>query len=322
MTINIGIIGASNIAGKIIRAGTLHGKNYRFAAVAARSLEKAEAFAEAHGIKKAYGSYTNLLADTDLDAVYITLPNHLHVPASLEAMEAGKHVIVEKPISTTRAELAPLMEATNRHPNLKVMEAFMYRFHPQWTAIKTLLAEGRIGTLRSVDAHFSYLNTDIGNIRNAYPLDEGGGALYDIGCYGISVARFLFGEDPIAVSGTMQIDPDLGVDTLTVATLEFPSGLSSFTCSSRAFRHQHVRIVGTEGIIDVPWPFNPDAATESRFTITHAEGVEDIIMPPADHYRLQFEAFATSIEESGPVPISLSDSAANLQVIEEIIAAE
>lgn len=319
MTVHIGILGASNIAGKIITSGALEGKNYSISAVASRSLEKAQAFADKFAVPKAFASYEDMLASADIDAVYITLPNHLHVEASIHALGAGKHVLVEKPVAPTAAELSKLMAASTRHATLKVMEAFMYRFHPQWSAIKRLIAERRIGRLKAVDTHFSYMNRDPANIRNAYPLTAGGGVLYDIGCYGISVARLLYGEEAESTTSSMEMDETGTVDVLTAAVMKFPSGVGTFTCSSRAERYQHVRIVGEKGIINVPWPFNPEAGVPASFTVTDAQGSEQISVPISNQYRFQFEAFADAILSDTPPVISLEDSLANLRTIEAII---
>lgn len=319
MAIRIGILGASNIAGKVIASGALEGENYSVSAVASRTLAKAEAFAGKYGVPTAFASYEDMLASADVDAVYITLPNHLHVEASMHALEAGKHVLLEKPAAPTTDELQNLIGASSKHTKLKVMEAFMYRFHPQWSAIKGLITAGSIGKLRAVDTHFSYMNRDAGNIRNAYPLSAGGGVLFDIGCYGISVARLLYGEEAKSVTASLELDETGTVDVLTSAVMKFPSGLATFTCSSRAERYQHVRIVGEEGVIEVPWPFNPEAGKPANFSITDARGTEQISVPASNQYKLQFEGFAEAILTDKPVAVSLDDSLANLKTIEAII---
>ena len=192
-------------------------------AIASRDLAHAQkSVASQLGIEKAFGSYEELLADADVDAVYIPLPNHMHVPWTLRAIEAGKHVLCEKPIALTAVEAQELVDAAAAHPQLKVMEAFMYRFHPQWLTARQLVRDGRIGELRTIHTDFSYFNDDPRNIRNK--VEMGGGALMDIGCYPISLSRFIFGEEPARVLGDTSRDPETEVDILTSAVLEFDVG--------------------------------------------------------------------------------------------------
>ena len=206
------------------------------------------------GIEKAYGSYQELLADRNVDAVYIPLPNHLHVRWSMRALSAKKHVLCEKPIGLSVAEAEQLAGAAAAHPKLKVMEAFMYRFHPQWQAARQFVREGRIGQLRTIHTHFSYYNDDPQNIRNQ--ADIGGGALMDIGCYPISLSRFIFDAEPQRVLGHIERDPALEIDRLVSAVLEFFQGTSTFTCSTQLVPHQRVNIFGTSGRIEIEIPFN------------------------------------------------------------------
>src|SRR5260221_12050118 len=171
------------------------------AAVASRDLKKAQAAAAQLGIPKAYGSYEELLADPEIDAIYNPLPNHLHVPWSIKALQASKHVLCEKPIALTSAEGQTLVDVARQYPHLKVMEAFMYRFHPQWQRARQLVLEGDIGELQTTQSFFFYYLDDPNNIRNRD--DVGGGGMLDIGCYTVSLARFIFGAEPNHVFGTV-----------------------------------------------------------------------------------------------------------------------
>src|ERR1700732_4905227 len=223
-----GVLGVANIAVKKVLPAMQRGEWCQIAAIASRDLEKAERAAKELGIAKAYGSYEELLADPEIEAVYNPLPNHLHVPWSIKAAEAGKHVLCEKPLSLTVAEARKLLAVRDRI-GVKIGEAFMVRTHPQWLRARQLVASGRIGQLRSALGFFSYFNNDPSNIRNIP--EYGGGALMDIGCYPITTSRFMFGEEPSRVLGLLERDPQMEVDRLSSALLAFPSGQSSFTCS-------------------------------------------------------------------------------------------
>jgi predicted dehydrogenase len=179
-------------------------------AIASRNEAQAKQTAAALNIPKAYGSYEALLKDADIDAVYIPLPNHLHVPWAIKALAANKHVLCEKPIGLTAAEAKQLQQAASQKPQLKIMEAFMYRFHPQWQQIKKIMQDGTIGELKTIESFFSYYNTDANNIRNQK--DIGGGGLMDIGCYCISLSRFIFDAEPESVLGNIDLDPQSQTD--------------------------------------------------------------------------------------------------------------
>src|SRR6202453_2619747 len=225
-----GVLGVANIAVKKVLPAMQRGEWCQIAAIASRDLKKAETAAKEVGIAKAYGSYEELLADPQIEAIYNPLPNQLHVPWSIKAAEAGKHVLCEKPISLTVAEARSLLEVQQR-TGVTIGEAFMVRSHPQWLRTRELIASGRIGSLHSIQGFFSYFNTDPKNIRNIP--ECGGGGLMDIGCYPINTSRFLFDEEPMRVSGLIERDPTSKVDRLPSAILDFPSGHATFTCSTQ-----------------------------------------------------------------------------------------
>ncbi|MFL5811871.1 MAG: Gfo/Idh/MocA family protein, partial [Flavisolibacter sp.] len=218
-------------------------------AIASSNKDRLEAEAMRLGIPKTYDSYDGLLNDPDIDAVYIPLPNHLHVPWALKALRANKHVLCEKPIAISAAEAKQLLEASGKKPEMKIMEAFMYRFHPQWKKAKQLVDEGRVGDLRYVQSFFSYFNIDPNNIRNR--IEVGGGAMMDIGCYCISFARYVFGKEPKRVFGTVEFDPVLKTDRLASGILDFETGTSGFTCSTQLMPYQRVNILGTDGRMEI-----------------------------------------------------------------------
>jgi predicted dehydrogenase len=290
-------------------------------AIASRDLGRAEAAASELGLARAHGSYEELLADPDVDAVYIPLPNHLHAEWTIAAARAGKHVLCEKPLAMTAADAERMIEVCEAEGVL-LMEAFMYRLHPTWEAVRELTASGRIGELRAVQSWFSYFNDDPSDIRNIR--EAGGGALFDIGCYSVNLSRMLFGAEPVRVEGSVSRDPKMGIDVLTSGILEFATGVATFTASIRAEPDQRVHIYGTQGRISVEIPFNIPADLPTRVFVT--SGGEPPVRPhtdvltfePADPYAIQGERFAAAALDGGPVPTPPSDAVANLRVIEEL----
>jgi predicted dehydrogenase len=283
-------------------------------AIASRDQGRAAAAAERLGIPRAYGSYEELLDDPDIDAVYNPLPNHLHVPWSVRALEAGKHVLCEKPLARNVAEAMILVEAGQRHPALKVMEAFMYKFHPQWQKVRSLVQEGAIGELRTVATTFAYFLDDGANIRNMSAI--GGGGLLDIGCYAISVPRLLFNSEPVRLVATLEFDPSFETDRLDSAILEFRQGTATFTCSTQLDSFQRVTVHGTSGSIEVEIPFNAPTDRPCKLFFRHGGELEEILIDTCDQYALQADAFAEAILWNQPVPVSLDDAVANMKVIE------
>ncbi len=318
--ISWGILGAAKIGLTKVIPALQRSQFGTVAAIASRDASKATSAAATLAIPRTHSSYEALLADPAIDAVYIPLPNHLHVPWSLRALEAGKHVLCEKPLALTSAEARQLIDAAARFPHLKIMEAFMYRFHPQWIRARELVAAGAIGELRHVHSFFSYFNVDAANIRNR--ADIGGGALMDIGCYCVSFARTLFASEPIRVRSLVDRDPTFGTDRLTSALLEFDRGTASLTCSTQLSPYQRANIFGAAGRIEIEIPVNapPDRPTRLWLHPNHAPA-EEIAFPAVDQYTLQADAFARAILDDAPVPAPLTDAVANMRVIESIFAA-
>lgn len=288
------------------------------ASIASREPAAAQAAAQRLGIPRVHDSYEALLADPAIDAIYNPLPNHLHVPWSIRALEAGKHVLCEKPIGLDTGEARTLLAAAQRFPRLKIMEAFMYRHHPQWQGAKRLIAQGGIGTLRTVQAFFSYSNLDPKNIRNDAAM--GGGGMMDIGCYCISLARFLFEAEPVRVHGIAEIDPAFGVDRLASGLLEFPTGTATFTCATQLAAYQRVNIFGTEGRIEIEIPFNAPPDRPTRIFYERAGTTNPLTFPACNQYSIQGDLFARAILDDTPVPTPLEDALANLRVIEDLLA--
>jgi predicted dehydrogenase len=316
-----GVLGAAKIGVKKVIPAMQKGEWSTVAAIASRDLRKAKEAAGALGIPRAYGSYEELLKDPEIEAVYIPLPNHLHVPWSIRAAEAGKHVLCEKPISVTAAEARTLVAVRDR-TGVKIGEAFMVRVHPQWLRTRELVRSGAIGPLRSVQGYFSYFNRDPANIRNV--AEYAGGSLYDVGCYPIFTSRFMFGEEPTRASGILDRDPDFKVDRLTSAILDFPSGQAVFTCATQVCAYQRMNFIGTTGRIEVEIPFNapPDRACRIAVDAGGDLSGADIRweeFPVCDQYTLQGDAFSRAIREGGPAPVPVEDAARNMAVIEAII---
>lgn len=293
-------------------------------AIASRDGEVARRVAAELGIPAAHSSYEAMLADPDVDAVYIPLPNHLHKPWTIAAARAGKHVMCEKPLALTADDAEEMIEACDRE-GVRLMEAFMYRVHPSWVAVRELVASGRIGRLTAVQSWFSFYNDDPSNIRNI--LDAGGGALYDIGCYNVSLSRMLFGGEPTGLTAAITRDPATGIDAVTSAILEFGDGVATFTCSIRAEDDQRVEIYGTRGRVSIGIPFNipPDRPTVVRVAAGGdppvAPDVETLTFEPADPYTIEADAFAAAVLDGAPLPFPTDDAVANLRVIEAIFRA-
>ncbi|WP_445664662.1 Gfo/Idh/MocA family protein [Fodinibius sp. AD559] len=311
-----GVLGTANIAVEKVIPAIKEDKHSLIEAISSRSKEKAERTAKKLSIPKFYGSYDELLDDSDIDAVYIPLPNHLHLPWSVKALEAGKHVLCEKPIAMDADETEKLLSVAEKYPDLKVMEAFMYRHHPQWEKAYELVHNREIGNLQTIEIFFSYYNTDPDDIRNQ--VETGGGALMDIGCYAISLSRFLFEREPTDIHSRMKKDDDLKVDYLTSAIMDFQKGTATFTCSTQSSSHQHVHICGTEGRIFMPLPFSPPIDRSSRIFLHSGSDEKVMKFPVENQFVIQSELFAKAILYDREVPISLEDSHANMKAIDMV----
>jgi predicted dehydrogenase len=317
-----GVLGAANIAVKKVIPAMQRSDLCEIAALASRDLEKARRFAVELGIPKAYGSYDELLTDPEIEAIYNPLPNHLHVPLSIKAAEAGKHVLCEKPIALNALEARELLQVRDR-TGVKIEEAFMVRTSPQWTKVRELVDAGRVGEVRSVAGHFSYDNPDPENVRNV--AEFGGGGLMDIGCYMILFSRLIFQDEPKRVVGLIQEDLATRTDVLTSALLDFPQGQASFTCSTRMTPFQRFQIMGTRGRIEVQIPVNAPPDRASRILIDDGSdlfgaGAEIIEFEICDQYTIQGDLFSRSIRENQhqKAVMSLEESIRNMAVIDAI----
>ena len=318
-----GVLGVAAIATKKVIPGMQKSERAEVAAIASRDQSRAREAADRLGIPRAYGSYEELLADPAIDAIYNPLPNHLHVPWTAKAAEAGKHVLCEKPIALSAMEAADLIRVRDRM-RVKIGEAFMVRTHPQWLRAKEIAGSGEIGDLRAIVSEFSYFNRDPRNIRNIP--ECGGGAMMDIGCYPITMSRFFFDREPARVSALIERDPEMGIDRLSSGLLDFAPGHALFTCSTQMVPFQRMKVFGTKGRIELEIPYNIPPDRPSRIYIDDGSrlaglGARVEEFPICDQYTTQADAFSKAIQEDGEVPVTLEDAIANMLVIEAVLRA-
>ena len=315
--LNWGILSTAKIGIEKVIPAMQQGKLSEIVAIASRTHESAREAAKNLKIPKAFGSYQDLLDDTSIDAVYIPLPNHMHVPWTIKALAANKHVLCEKPIALTATEAKELLKETEKFPHLKVMEAFMYRHHPQWIQALELINGGGIGMVKTVHSFFSYYNDDPENIRNM--VDIGGGGLMDIGCYCISLARLIFDEEPQRVFGKIEYDPGFETDRICSGILDFGQGTSTFTCSTQLVPYQRVNVFGTKGRIEIEIPFNSPPDKPCKILFQNNEKIEEIEIKICDQYTIQGDLFSLSVLKNEKVPTPIEDAVENMKVLEAVI---
>jgi len=311
-----GILSTAKIGREKMIPAMQAGKLCEVVAIASRNGEQGKLVADKLKIPVVYDAYEKLLSDPQIDAVYIPLPNHLHVEWTIKALNAGKHVLCEKPIGLSSAEAVQLLLSAQQSPGLKVMEAFMYRLHPQWQLAKKMATDGTIGELKTIQSFFSYYNADPVNIRNQKKM--GGGGMMDIGCYCVSLARFIFGEEPLRVSGHVEFDPVLETDRMASGILDFSGGTATFTCSTQLAPYQRVNILGTKGRIEIDIPFNAPTDRPARVWLHTQDSAEEIILDTANQYTIQCDLFSNAILNNEPVPTPLGDAVNNMKVIEAV----
>jgi predicted dehydrogenase len=318
-----GVLGVARIAVNRVIPAMQQGSLSEVVGIASRDRSRAEEAARQLGIPKAYGSYEEMLADPEIEAVYNPLPNHLHVPVSIQAAEAGKHVLCEKPIGLHVSDALRLVEARDR-TGVVIGEAFMIVSHPQWVRTLELVRSGRIGQMRYAVGAFGYYKDDFTDIR--FVRNWGGGALLDIGCYPIKTSRMVFGEEPVRVAATLERHPETGIDSLTSAILEYPSGHCVFSCGMLVAGNQSMQFFGSKGRIEIEVPYNARPGGASRIRIDDGRdpfggGLEVEEFPPSDQYTLQGDAFSRAIREGGPPPNPLEEAVRNMAVIDAVFRA-
>ncbi|SCY94793.1 Gfo/Idh/MocA family protein [Microvirga guangxiensis] len=314
-----GILSTAKIGRTKVVPGMMKSPLCDVVAVASRNETSAKAMAQDLGIPKAYGSYEALLADPDIEAIYNPLPNHLHVPLTLMAASAGKHVLCEKPIAITAQEAEQLKEASSR---VLIAEAFMVRHHPQWQHARSLIQEGSIGEVRAIQVLFSYFNTDPSNIRNVAGI--GGGGLLDIGCYAVVAGRYFFDAEPARVVALEDLDPAFGVDRMTSALMDFGAGRhATFTVSTQLVPYQRIQVLGTKGRIEIEIPFNAPPDQPTRIFLDNGamhggRSAQTIEFPVTDQYQLQGEAFSRAVREAEPLGYGIEDALKNMRILDTL----
>ena len=316
-----GILSTANIGIKRVIPAILSGERGVISAIASRSASRAAEIAARFAIPRSHGSYEALLNDSSIDAIYNALPNHLHVEWTVKALNAGKHVLCEKPLGIRASQTQAIVEARDRSQK-QVIEAFMVRHHPQWHRARELVRAGRIGTVRNIQSAFLFTVLDPNNVRNQAEL--GGGALYDVGCYPLVTARYVFGGEPTRVIALIHRDAKLGVDTLSSGLLEFPGGGQLvFSSALRLAAYQRVTILGTDGRIEMPVPFTPAKDLACRITIDSGaslDGASAVFedFPAVDQYALQCDAAAAVFLGETRQEFPIEDGIANMRVIDAL----
>ena len=316
-----GVISTAKIGTEKVIPAMQRGELCDIVAIASRDQARARETADGLGIPKAYGSYEELLADPEIEAIYNPLPNHMHVPWSIKAAEAGKHVLCEKPVSLTADEARTLVEARDR-TGVLITEAFMVRSHPQWLRVRELIRGGRIGELRAVQGFFSYFKLDPDNIRNK--ADIGGGGIYDIGCYPVVGARFVFEAEPRRVVALIDRDPGMKIDRLTSAILDFGEGRqATFTCSTQCVPYQRMQFFGTEGRIAIRIPFNAPPGEVCQIFLDDGSELGDASQtveefPVVDQYAIQGDLFSRHVRTGEPVEFPLEDAVENMKILDAL----
>ena len=314
-----GVLGAANIALNKVIPGMQKGLYSSIDAIASRSAEKAAEAAQSLGIPRSYGNYEDLLADPQIDAVYIPLPNHLHVPWSIRAAEAGKHVLCEKPIALTAVEAEKLIDAREKY-KVKIQEAFMVATYPQWLKAREIVSSGKLGEILVYQCGFSYNNQGAEQSWNSP--ECGGGGLLDIGCYPVVTSRFLLGIEPKRVVAAIEYDPDYKVDRLVSALLDYGSVQAQFFCSTQMVPFQSVQILGSRGRLEIEIPYNAPVDRPCQLFLTQGDlykrDLITISIKECDQYTIQGDCFSKAILEDHPQPIPLEDSVQNMRIIDSI----
>ena len=321
--LRFGVLGAAKIAREKVIPPLMQAERCEVVALASRDAARASEVAGGLGIARSHGSYEELLADPGVDAIYNPLPNHMHVPWTIKAAEAGKHVLCEKPIGLNAAECARLIEVRDR-TGVMIQEAFMVRTHPQWLRARELVRNGRIGELKAIRGHFSYFLTDAGNVRNV--AEWGGGGLLDIGCYPITTSRFVTGLEPARVAAIIERDPQSGIDRLGTAILDYGTVQCCFQYGTQLVPRQTMEFFGTKARLVVEVPFNAPNDVPCRLTLYEGPGLGDVALetieiPACDQYGIMGDAFAAAILDGTPQPVPLEDSLANMKVIDAVFRA-
>lgn len=314
-----GVLSTAKIGLQSVIPALQKGRYAEVTAIASRSLPKAEVAAASLGIEKAYGSYEELLADPNVDAIYNPLPNNMHLDWNLKSMEAGKHLLCEKPLGLSEEEVEEMIEARDKY-GLKAGEAFMTKSHPQWADTRQRIHRGEIGTPCLIQGAFTYYNVDPRNIRNIPAM--GGGGMWDIGCYCITMSRFVFEEEPTRVVASMVMDPEFGTDKLGSVIMDFPSGQAHFGVSTQAALFQRMQILGDKGHMEVRIPYTPPIDQSTFIDQDNGnylpQGITRHEYDTVNQYTLMGDDFSLAILKNGEVPVSFEDALNNTRVLKAV----
>jgi len=322
-TVKWGIISTADIGMKKVIPAMLKSPLIEVVGIASRSQESADKAAKTLGIPKAYPSYAAMFEDPEIEAVYNPVPNHLHVELTLAAAKAGKHVLCEKPIALNADDAARLREVPK---GILVQEAFMVRYHPQWLRARDLVQSGALGTIRAVRVLFCYNNTDPNNVRNM--ADIGGGGIMDIGCYGVTAARFMFGAEPLRVVSLLDRDPAFKTDRLGSFIADFGGGKHlNVLCSTQSVTSQRLEIIGDKGRLEILIPFNAPQSEATAILIDNGLSLDGSmsrreVIPACDQYTLQCEAFSKAVRGEAKLEWGIEDSIKSMKVIDAIFESE
>ena len=321
-----GVIGATAmIAVERVIPAMLEAERSEIIAVASRDPAQARGVAERFEIPRVHASYEALLADPDIEAVYIPLPNNLHMQWTIAAIEAGKHVLCEKPIALNAGEVTHMIAARDK-AGVLVEEAFMLRDHPQWSRMREIIRSGRLGKIQATQGLYTYFNRDPDDIRNRDP-ELGGGGTYDLGCYTTAVARYVFQAEPMRVIATMQKDPSFDTARLSSVIIEFPDGHGSWTISTQSARYQGLTILGEKGWMRPEIPHVPFAENETRIFIAGDTWPgpfpeETITLAPVNQYTLQGDRFSRLVLGEAVEAWPLETALANIKVLDALFRSQ
>ncbi len=313
--LKIGVLGVSNHFQKRVLLPLKETKYCSVYGIASRNGDKSLKAAKQHQIPMSYSSYNSLLSDSDIDAVYIPLPNHMHAEWIKKAVDSGKPVLCEKPLCLSADEANKVAQYA-KDKEVKLMEAFMYKFHPLWIHVKNIIQTNQIGKVTYIHTSFSYNNPSKSNIRNIK--EYGGGAMMDIGCYAVSVPRFLLDKEPDRVVSAITRHPDFDTDMLSSAIIDFGDAKVTFSVGTLSESNQYVEIVGTSGKISIPLPFNTFVDVNSSISITNNIGKRIVEFEPADQYGIMFDAFANAVINNRPFPVPIDDAVNNQKVVDAV----
>ena len=314
-----GVLSTAKIAREKVIPAMVNSDLYEVYGIASRNLDSAKETAKSLGIPKAYGSYDELINDPEIDVIYNPLPNDMHVPYTLKCIEAGKHVLCEKPLTLNNEEIDGLIAARDKF-NVKVGEAFMVASNPQWLKARELVRSGYLGKIKAVQGFFSYFNDNKDNIRNIEAM--GGGGVWDIGCYPVFTSRFVLDKEPGRLVSMLEFDPQFRTDKLGSVLIDFHEIQMTFTISTQLTAYQRMLFFGEKKIMEIRIPFNAPSDQPNEIYIHEGDfskaNAERIVLPVSNQYTQQAIDFSKAVLEDKEVPVSLENAKSNALVLQAI----